>query len=76
MIRTMIDFRYRVRSPQVPLYIDAGRDCEAAQGPSCTRTEPCTPCDLEKLMVISSTILHDPKGSEQFVMGCPGCQTV
>eukprot|EP00903_Cladosiphon_okamuranus_P016926 g15602.t2 len=30
----------------VDLYVKSNRDCTAAQGTSCSKAEPCTPCDL------------------------------
>lgn len=36
---------------QVDLYVKSNRDCTAAQGTSCTKKEPCTPCDLTAVEV-------------------------
>eukprot|EP00904_Undaria_pinnatifida_P002411 jgi/Undpi1/12170/HiC_scaffold_5.g01846.m1 len=33
----------------IPLHIDERRDCQAAQGTRCTKTEPCTPCAQNSL---------------------------
>ena len=33
----------------IDVYLNEKRDCEYAKGPSCSKDEPCTPCQLEKL---------------------------
>lgn len=43
---------------QVELYMTSARDCTAAQGATCTKEEPCTPCDLTAVEVFVSQT-HD-----------------
>ncbi|CAN0371905.1 unnamed protein product, partial [Pylaiella littoralis] len=60
---------------QVPvdLYITSTRDCTAAQGMSCTKEEPCTPCDLNTIEGFLSARGSSSGNANHGVSRCRSC---
>merc|ERR1711879_1080708 len=43
-----IEDRLNLRS-EVPIFLEHRRDCSSGQRAACTYSEPCTPCELDRL---------------------------
>mgnify|MGYP006876341743 CR=1 FL=1 len=53
---SMSSFAIVVRhTKQIPVYVDSHRDCSNARGSTCSKDEPCAPCQLSSLQVRKSS---------------------